>query len=133
MGVDAINAAELARGLHEAGVAPVAIVLVIVILLLSVLLMLVVRLPARVIGEELLVQLGEQQGAFFERIQAEAKDAHDKADKAERKAEQAERTAERLSRQHAECVEAHLACTRRVEEMQRQLADALNLRGGLVG
>src|SRR5690348_4580925 len=107
MGVDTVNPAELVRGLHEAGVGPVAVVLVTVILLLAALLVLVVRRPIKVIGEELLLQLGTQQGAFFERIQAEAKDAHRKADKAERKAEATERMAERLSRQHAECVEAH--------------------------
>ena len=88
MDVEAINPAELVRGLHEAGVGPVGIVLVIVILLLAVLLVLVVRRPARVIGEELLAQLGIQQGALFERVLLEAKDAHRKADKAERKAEE---------------------------------------------
>jgi hypothetical protein len=123
-----VDPAGLARGLHDAGAPWTVTVLVLVILVLAALLVLVLRRPApKVIGEDLLMQLGQQQGAFFERIQAEARDAHRKADKAERKAAAAEETAAALTAKHEACLEAHRDCTHRVEEVERQLADALKL------
>jgi hypothetical protein len=122
------DAVELTRALHEAGTPWVPLVLLVLVVVLAGLLAVAILRPQRGAGEKVLEALGRQQGAFFDRVEKQAKRAEASALEAKREAEAAtravaecERGRDELRENHADCMTANQALASRVDQLEAAL------------